>query len=223
MFLKTIFSLVIFALAAFAGEYTATVSNETSKSITAATHGLGCSTKRIGVAVYNSSAVLIDRSQYSVSGDSSCNITVNFSGYFTGSVKLRGPFSLSNRSDDYEPAHYDIDESSEIVICPSCADNYYSYRAGIGVMEYPRYFRFTNVAQTSTRTVRVWMKDGVLYFGISASVSAVCTSSQGDCVVQTGVSAFPDNGEFRIAQGNMTYSAQEQKLLWTDWQDLRSF
>jgi hypothetical protein len=100
-------------------EYTRSVTNATSTTITGAQHNMGSVNYAIGV--FDSNGVRQSESNYTVSKDSiTYNVTISWASAFTGSVKLVGAADNDTAGDDQFKLQNGSNGTASIVICPSC-------------------------------------------------------------------------------------------------------
>lgn len=221
-FLRPLFSLLLFVFSLPAATtYQAAVTSTTSHYIAQSTHGIAC-TGQYGVRVLDSSGNRY--LNFSISRDGSCNVTFTWPNSFTGTVRLRGPFSPTAASTDFEASVWDGDEDTDayVRICASCTTTNYAYRVGYGVMEASRYFLFGGQGEGMNATVRAWINEGKLYFSTSTSAGGSCIGGlENDCEVQTNVSSFP-SGVKEIFECVVTHP-NNQPNRWGTCVDKRSF
>lgn len=174
--------------------YTQSYTGVTSVTIAGSTHGLGCSAYT--VTPRDSGNVKLPTSYFSYTKDTSTyNVTVTFSGSFTGSVALQGCFSPTSASTDFEPT---APSSYTVNICSSCTTSAYAARSYTLSGSWMKWYVATQsfsvdaINDATVGTARIWLDPVTtsLQVGVSGSSGGVyVVSNQG--YVLYNVSAFP--------------------------------
>lgn len=172
------------------------VNRSSSISITNAQHGVG--SKSIAVRVYDSAGVLKSTGDYSYSiNPTTFAVTVNFSGQFTGSVQTLGPIlQYTMNSTDFEPSVYFGASGylDTLQICNACtatnpAARKYDSRA------YAMAGKVTYVHGNGPATIRAYILDNAVVFGLTAANSSVasgaCGNNAANCKVMYNIGTFP--------------------------------
>lgn len=198
--------------------YTQTVTSATSVTILGSTHG---KTDQLNVRVLDSNGYVRPRSSYSVTKNSSRDITISWTNAFTGTVQIRGGFSYTSNSWDFEPTFSQNGGGySVMTICSACTSSSYAFRTvydgnsfGMG-----RSISFEHSGAAHPTVVRAWIEGGKIVFGTSNSSGGFCSeTSTGQCEVRTNISSFP-SGVAQLGEG--TTSAQ---FGWSSTSDKRQF
>lgn len=219
MILSVIASLVL-GFSAHAGEYSKAVTSVTSVSIPSSEHGLGCS-GTLSIRVLDSSGNLLSRSSYTRS-ISNCTVNLTFSFSFTGTVKLKGPYSVTSAYSDFEVTAEDGTSGTEakMRVCSQCSSTSYAYRSDAGIMESQRSWTFNGQGNGQTSTIRVFLEGNTLVFASSTSSGGSCDAVNSDCEVRTFVSSFP-SGVKQLFQGSLFHDGSKNR--WTSTSDLRGY
>jgi hypothetical protein len=183
----------------FGSPYTQSVNGSTSVTINAGTHGKQAN---LSIRVLDSNGNIRPSNTYTLSIDSSRNVSITWSNSFTGSVKIWGGASLTSGSGDFQ-ALSDVEGNGDffIKVCPGCnATNYAARQFSPSGKKYimAREAKFYPGGMNG-RDVRIFLENGKLIFASSTSEGGSCTTSvEGDCEVRTNVSSFP-SGVDKIA------------------------
>lgn len=209
--------LVVALLAGLSGPafsttyYQQSVNNQTSVTITNATHGIGGSP--IAVRVYNNSGVRQPTSTYSVSVNGSYDVTVSWGSSFTGTVKLSGFYtSDTNNENDFKPTlgtssppYGNIDQFR---VCYGCGDSVHE-SVRTASRKYIMWGNGVYQHTTGACTLRVYIEDNRLKFGLSAG-SGSCSGAivEGSGQVENNVSSFP-SGSVKIGEASTASSGNK--------------
>lgn len=187
--------LVLLASNAFSlSTYTLSVKNQTSVVIASSQHTFN--SDKIAAHVYNLLGDRLPDSVFTKTVDpSTFAVTLSFSGAFTGTVKLTGPFTesgVTNAQRDFDAAV--VSGEKAVKICSSCSSVNPAF-AGAGVKKFYSGGSITYTAPaTVASSVFVYIDAGKVVFQVGSSAEAGSVSSgAGEVRVQAG--SFPSGVE----------------------------
>ena len=208
-FLKASCAVVALMLStvAFGQTYSVGVSNSSSKTITAAEHGMTCdSSKGVGIRIENSGTFLT-RDNYTAvwQGANNCDLLVTFAYAYTGTIYLYGPYAATSSGDDFYAAFTDADDPYTAKISVLAGSGGYAYRVGVGVLERNIYWTSDGVSFGGA-TVRVYVYRGRVVVATSnGDTGSVDNPVDGDAVTATNVSSFP-SGSIPLWSATLNYN-----------------
>lgn len=203
--------------------YSEAVTSQTSKSVPYSTHGKSAP---YTIVVLNSSGVVVP-SGYTVTKNSANDFTVSFGSSFTGTVKIcRGYSYPTTQSWNFEPTYGvvpgSLGNTAWLKICGDCSGSNHAARSKNGhsaiMAKYEEFSRY--IQSDGSVTVRVWIANGVMHFGVSDAGGGSLIGSAPLYVVDNNVSSFP-SGVFDIFEG--TISTSGGVTTWTSVTDKRGW
>lgn len=202
--------------------YSEPVTSQTSVTVNQSTHQ---KSPGFSLRVLDSNGNVRLRNTYSVTKNSSDDFTFSFGASFTGSVYVCGGYSVpSNHSWDAEPVASISANQGVLSICGSCASgngNFAarSYNGHSFIMSSQHQFQRA-LSSDGSITVRAWIANGVLYFGVSDSGGGYTNPSHSAVSIQNNVSAFPSS-VIELFEGTLQSSGGVHS--WTSTTDKRPF
>jgi len=195
--------------------YVQSINNQSSVTITGSTHNLG--SDKFGVRVYDSNGVLkaTDFFEYTINS-STYDVSITFDSSHTGEVKLTGNFASDTSNVwDWKVTKTTGSGVDKAFVCGSCTDSDFARRT-VSSKAYVALgmYTYTHNSSTAEGTLRVYLLDNKLVFGLSGSSSQVDGSTSGaHAKVEYSVSSFP-TGAVQLA--SVTYDAQNRLGTVTD-------
>lgn len=200
---------------------THTITSQTSVSIPQTTHNR---TGPISVNLFDSNGVAKLTNTYTNTVNSSYDVSLSFPASFTGSAKICGPFSETTYSYDFRPDHTTTGGGAEAVlnICADCSASPYSARRknGHAALMSSVHTWQRNVAEGASVTLRVWIANGELVFGISDNNGGSLNPTHGRVRIAPNTTAFPSN-VFDIFEGTATKTSGV--VTWSNVTDKRGW
>jgi hypothetical protein len=187
--------------------YNQSFTNQTEVAISYSSHGIA--SQYIAVRVYSEAGALQPSSLYSytIGGASSYTVTITFSPAYTGSVKLSGSFGPPDSSNSYD---FKATLSGEnAVVCSGCGFENITRRSYSGKIYVALETHGGYVHSIGACTLRVYVEDNKVIYGLSAASSSCNGSCTGNCQVQYSISDYP-SGVLKIAR--ITTDSSSPKL-----------
>lgn len=219
--LRTLLASVFCAFASFA--YTHSITAQTSVTITNNQHQLN--THEIGIQCFNGSGTLVRTTEYSRSINATTfEVVLTFNSSFTGSCQLLYvPYSDTTGSNDFKVSTSYDNGTPKLTVCSTCSTTAPARRTHSGkryLMRGDSVLTLTNYSG-STVTVRVYLKDNQIFFGVSVPSTDVAASvAGGNVVISYDVQSVPSDalglGEVNLLSTNLWQNVNDLRP--TGWQ-----